>query len=93
MEVAVFRVTMEALTNVVRHAAAARCRVRLETPRTAEIAVTICDDGSSAGPWQPGVGLLAMRERVTELGGNLIVGPTAGGGTVFARIPLPRSLP
>ncbi|MFI5953731.1 sensor histidine kinase [Cryptosporangium sp. NPDC051539] len=93
VEVAVFRVTVEALTNVVRHATAARCSVRLNTPRTAEIAITISDDGCSSGPWRQGVGLLAMRERVTELGGDLEAGPLAGGGgSVVARIPLPRSV-
>jgi len=48
----------------------------------------VTDDGRSAGDWQPGVGLTAMRERAAELGGTLSAGPAAGGGRVRATYPL-----
>lgn len=47
------------------------------------------DDGAGAGPWQAGVGLLAMRVRAAELGGTLTAGPGPDGGTVRACFPLP----
>jgi two-component system NarL family sensor kinase len=64
VEVAAFRVTVEAVTNVVRHAAASRCRVRLGLAGPDEFVVSVSDDGGASRPWSPGVGLLAMRERV-----------------------------
>jgi signal transduction histidine kinase len=41
--------------------------------------------------WTPGVGTVAMRERVSELGGTLEVGPTANGGRLLASFPLSQS--
>ena len=95
VEVAVYRTVMEAMTNSVRHGQARHCRVSLtidhEGPTADDqLVVTVTDDGTSAGPWQPGVGLTAMRERAEELGGTLAAGPDAdGGATVAARFPLP----
>ena len=89
VEVAAFRIAVEAVNNAVRHAGARTCRVRLAIDRPGQLLVEVCDDGTGAGPWQAGVGLLAMRERAAELGGTLTAGPGAGGGTVQARFPLP----
>ncbi|MGH2530878.1 MAG: histidine kinase [Thermomicrobiales bacterium] len=88
VEVAVYRIALEALTNVVRHAAARRCVVRLAL-RDAFV-VEIVDDGRGL-PADPraGVGLTAMRERAAELGGALTVESSAGHGTrIEARLPL-----
>jgi signal transduction histidine kinase len=52
------------------------------------MAVDVTDDSPDAGPWTPGVGMLGMRERVAELGGDLDAGPTPAGGRVHARLPL-----
>ncbi|HST66126.1 MAG TPA: histidine kinase [Mycobacteriales bacterium] len=86
-EVAVLRTAVEAINNAVRHGGARHCTVRLSSGR--ELVLTVTDDGRSAGTWRPGVGLTAMRERATELGGSLAAGPTPDGGRVVARYLLP----
>lgn len=50
--------------------------------------ICVLDDGVPNGPWLPGVGLRAMRDRAVELGGSFSAGPTADGGIVRASIPL-----
>jgi two-component system, NarL family, sensor kinase len=87
VEVATYRVATEALTNVVRHSKATEALVRVSVGDRLEVSVT--DDGPPNGRWSPGVGLTAMRERVTELGGEFEAGPSATGGQVVASIPLP----
>jgi signal transduction histidine kinase len=89
VEVALFRIAVEAVTNVVRHAEAGCCRVRLGAAGPSAY-VEVLDDGASDMPWTPGVGIVAMRERVSELGGTLEVGPTASGGRLLASFPLPQ---
>lgn len=94
VEVAAFRIVQEAVTNVVRHAAARRCRVVLTFDDALTITVEddgVGVDGARRGARAPGggVGLGSMRERASELGGDLEVGRRAGGGTrVVARLPL-----
>ena len=87
VEVALFRIAVEGVTNAVRHAEAGRCRVRLGTAG-ASAYLEVVDDGASQVDWTPGVGIVAMRERVSELGGTLEVGPTANGGRLLASFPL-----
>jgi two-component system NarL family sensor kinase len=89
VEVAAFRIAVEAVNNAVRHAGAHTCQVRLEIDIPGRLLVEIRDDGTGDGPWRGGVGLLAMRERAAELGGILTAGPGPGGGTVRAYFPLP----
>ena len=88
VEVAAYRIVVEALTNAARHAGSvhvtASLRVEDDTLR-----LEVDDHGGpSATPWTPGVGLASMRERATELGGTLTAGPTADGGRVSAALPL-----
>jgi signal transduction histidine kinase len=90
VEVALFRIAVEGVTNVVRHSEANCCRVRLGAA-DASAYVEVVDDGVSDVAWTPGVGIVAMRERVSELGGTLEVGPTANGGRLLASFPLTRS--
>jgi two-component system NarL family sensor kinase len=86
LEVAVYRVATEALTNVARHARATRASVRLRCGE--ELEVRVDDDGSGAAEWSPGVGLSGMRRRIDELGGRLEAGPGSRGGSVVATFPL-----
>jgi signal transduction histidine kinase len=80
VEVAVYRVVQEALTNVARHARATRADVRLAIA-DGEVRVTVEDDGLGiSGEPVPHLGLLGMRERVIGLGGRLIVGNGPDGG-------------
>ena len=91
VEVATFRIAVEAISNVVRHSGARACRVRLDAGSGGQLVVEVCDDGAGAGPWTAGVGMLAMRERAAEVGATLTAGPTADGGTVRACFPLPAT--
>jgi two-component system, NarL family, sensor kinase len=88
VEVAGYRIVCEALTNVVRHAQARHCSVRVDLDHG--LALQICDDGVGlADGWRAGVGVSAMRERVAELGGELFVGAGDPRGTrIAARLPL-----
>jgi two-component system NarL family sensor kinase len=91
VEVAVYRIVTEALTNVVRHAEAARCWLRIEASEVVEIEVV--DDGVGLATGTPaGVGLSAMRERAAELGGTVTVGPRPPHGTRL-HVRLPAALP
>jgi signal transduction histidine kinase len=82
VEVAVYRVAQEALTNVVRHAHAHTCWLRLALDAPAGLlCLEVQDDGQGFAPaHRHGVGLRSMRERATELGGTLTVEPGAAGG-------------
>jgi len=92
LQVAVYRIVQEGLTNVMRHAAGAKALVRIAvTGRQVEVDVT--DDGAG-GPTTPrvpgsGTGLVGMRERASALGGAFEAGRAAGGGfRVHAVLPL-----
>jgi signal transduction histidine kinase len=87
VEVAAFRIVLEAVTNVVRHAGARQCRVWL-AQETQGLTVTIDDDGVGLGTARrDGNGLATMRERAEELGGSLDVIDSAAGVRVHASLP------
>ncbi len=90
VEVAVYRIVQEALTNVVRHARAHTCNVRLKVTDTFQ--VEISDDGSGLPEVRrSGIGIASMRERAAELGGVCVVEPRTNGGTqVHVELPLMR---
>jgi signal transduction histidine kinase len=93
VEVAAYRIVLEALTNVLRHAQARSCTLRLEVSAAGEqmaLRVAITDDGVGVAPeHQAGVGLASMRERAAELGGTWTISSAPGGGTqVVALLPL-----
>jgi two-component system NarL family sensor kinase len=88
VEIATYRIATEALTNVVRHANATVCSIGLAV--TEHVELDVCDDGIGIESSHPsGVGLAAMRERATELGGTLAVTSVLPHGTrVHASLPL-----
>jgi two-component system NarL family sensor kinase len=86
IEVAAYRIATEALTNVVRHSRASAAVLQLRCGENLDVEIT--DDGRRTAPWQPGVGLQAMRERAAELGGRFEAGPSASGGRVYVSLPL-----
>jgi signal transduction histidine kinase len=87
VELALYRIATEALTNVVRHAHARHCRVCLRTDGH-EVALAVIDDGHGlATDAAPGVGLRSMRERAAELGGRVELTTGPGGLAVEVRLP------
>jgi signal transduction histidine kinase len=100
VELALFRVLQECLTNIHRHSGSSRAEVSVEKSR-AEVILRIRDQGKgipsnllerfrTTGS-QVGVGLAGMRERVREQGGQLDIRSTETGTTVTARIPFAAS--
>jgi two-component system NarL family sensor kinase len=90
VEVAAYRIAVEALTNVARHTDSPDATVELSC--TGDVLVLeVRDRAPAAGPWRAGVGLSSMRERAEELGGTLAAGGNAGGGCVRAELPLGQS--
>lgn len=94
VEVAAYRIVSEALTNVVKHAAAGAVDVHLEAGATA-LTVSVADNGRGIGPdVTAGVGLLSLRERAEELGGRCeVTCPDGGGTTVRAVLPYGTAVP
>jgi signal transduction histidine kinase len=90
VEVAAYRIAVEALTNGARHSGARRCTVRLARERET-LVVEVVDDGRGlATDVHLGVGLTSMRERAEELGGSLLVtAPAAGVDGTLVRAVLP----
>jgi signal transduction histidine kinase len=89
VEVVVYRVVQEALTNVARHAGASSVHAVVKAD-AARVDVDIADDGRGLpGPAATDAGWLGMRERLAALGGQLRIEEGAAGGVhLAARIPL-----
>jgi len=89
IEVAVYRVVLEALANVIKHAQATTCTIRLDLMDDA-LTVEVQDDGvGRPAGCHTGVGIAAMSERAEELGGLCAVEEAVPHGThVFARFPV-----
>jgi signal transduction histidine kinase len=89
VEEAAFRIVAESLTNVVRHAGARTCSVRL-VRSDADLCVAIHDDGRGIQQARgDGIGLESMRRRAAEIGGRVSVEVARPHGTVVtALLPL-----
>lgn len=91
-EVAAYRISTEALNNAVLHSTAKAVRLLLRRDDEHHLIVEVLDDGDAVGApgcaWRPGVGITGMLERAAELGGSCVIGPSAHGGAVRARLPL-----
>jgi len=96
VEIALFRVLQEALTNVYRHAAAQSVDVRILCP-AGHVTLVVADDGKGIPPEvlsrfhdgaASGIGLAGMRERLAEFGGEIRVESSSGGSVVEALIPI-----
>ncbi|TDC11819.1 sensor histidine kinase [Actinomadura bangladeshensis] len=84
--VAAYRIVQEALTNIVKHAAAERATVRLARD-AGGLVVRVADDGSGPSGGAPeGFGILGMIERARSVGGTLDAGPGESGGFVVTAV-------
>jgi signal transduction histidine kinase len=97
VELCVYRIVQEALTNVAKHSGARTCTVRL-VRRDRALHVGIEDDGRGLDPEalgdnsRRGLGIIGMRERVASLSGTFSIERRREGGTrVAAVLPLPAS--
>jgi two-component system, NarL family, sensor kinase len=101
LELALFRVLQEGLTNVHRHSGSPRATVRLLTENRC-VLLQIIDEGNGTQSknWENrtqhwmgtlGVGLRGMNERVRQMGGTLELTSVQGGTTVTATIPIPEA--
>jgi len=95
VEIALFRVLQETLTNVYRHAAARAVNVRIMCS-DGHVHLNVSDDGRGIpedvlakfrGGAAPGIGLAGMRERLAEFGGQITVESSGAGSVVEAVIP------
>lgn len=95
VELALFRVVQEGLTNVQRHSRSQHAKIRID--RNPDLILEISDSGNgvrdgetrraSEAPFQFGVGIPSMQERVMLIGGRLEINTTRSGTTVRVRIP------
>jgi signal transduction histidine kinase len=89
LDLAVYRIVQEALTNVVKHAGPARVVLSVEVAGD-RVRIDVADDGLGGSPaGSAGRGLVGMRERAAAVGGTVTAGPGPGGGwRVTAELPL-----
>jgi signal transduction histidine kinase len=85
VEVAAFRIASEAVTNVIRHSGASRCRVAVELDGA--FSLTVTDNGHGADKSTGhGIGWSSMRQRAAELGGSCTISSRAEGGLVVRAV-------
>lgn len=88
LQLTIYRIVQEALTNVVRHSGAGRARVSVRA-RPREVRVEVVDDGAGSESFEGGHGLAGMSERVSLHGGRLEAGPLPEAGfRVSATFPI-----
>lgn len=93
LELTLFRVAQEALTNIERHAGASRAKLLVERSPT-DVCLTVSDDGRGLDrPREAvenrGIGLRNLNERAAHLGGRLLLASAPGNGTCLTcRLPL-----
>jgi PAS domain S-box-containing protein len=97
VEVALFRVVQESLTNIQRHSGSLRAKIRMDRNQE-QLALEVSDSGrGNSGdrrgqdvepPFRPGVGLASMHERVKLIGGRLAIESSSTGTTVRVTIPV-----
>jgi signal transduction histidine kinase len=91
LEVAVYYVVSEALTNAVKHAAASAVRVSVAVAGDT-LKVTVRDNGAGGADPARGSGLTGLGDRVEALGGQIsVTSPPGYGTTIAASLPIRRS--
>jgi two-component system, NarL family, sensor kinase len=95
MEITIFRLIQESLTNIHRHSGSKTALIRL-TRDDEHVHLKIADQGKGFSLYalankersRPGVGILGMKERVRRFGGTLEFLSTGNGTTVQANLPI-----
>lgn len=99
MELAIFRVVQECLTNIHRHAESKTAFIRIAR-ENGSVFIEVRDEGKGISPERlaeiqsrgSGVGIAGIRERLRQFEGELNIVPTSSGTRVIARIPLPKEI-
>jgi signal transduction histidine kinase len=101
VELALFRILQESLTNIHKHSKSTTAEVTLDI-HASEVVLTVEDNGKGitnellnrfqSDGCNSGVGLSGMRERVGELGGQLRIHSSPAGSVIASRIPLARAV-
>jgi signal transduction histidine kinase len=101
VEISVFRIVQECLTNVYRHSGSKTAYIKIAPSQEKLLTVQVCDEGkgmprTNGVPASPGsnhgVGLSGMRERLRELGGTLEIQSSENGTTVIAAVPVTKPM-
>src|SRR5260370_29048077 len=89
LEMTAFRIGEESLKNVLRHSRSSSVAIRMIRSR-GELLLEVQDKGIGMPSQRdsPGLGIVGMRERATELGGSLTVNSNGHGTVIYARFPL-----
>ena len=89
VEAAIYRIAMEAMANVARHAQASQCFLRLIIS-SSNVILDVQDNGIGLpADFQSGVGIQSMKERANELNGEYLIKSLSKGGVVIkAKIPI-----
>jgi signal transduction histidine kinase len=88
IEVAIYYIVSEALTNALKHARASRVRIDVSVDNRA-VRVSVHDNGSGGADPTLGSGLIGLRDRTESLGGNFeLVSPVGEGTSLMLKIPL-----
>jgi two-component system sensor histidine kinase UhpB len=90
IEIALYRIIQECLTNVQRHSGSRSARITLEA-RNGRVIAEVQDSGKGFTQSKESMGIMGMRERMKEIGGNLEVETGKDGTTVRAVVNLPSA--
>jgi signal transduction histidine kinase len=92
LEISLFRVVQECLTNIHKHAGATSVAISI-CNSAGEISLTVSDNGKGLPAGHSfGVGLRGMEERIRQLRGNFKISSNAQGTTVLVRVPRARNI-
>ncbi len=101
VEISIFRIVQECLTNVYRHSGSKTARIKISHANEKMLSVQVCDEGKgmnrtngapASSESNHGVGLRGMRERLRELGGTLDIQSSEHGTTVIAAVPVNKTI-
>ena len=101
VEISIFRIVQECLTNVYRHSGSKTAQIKILHTAEKLLSVQVCDEGkgmtgtngaSTSSGSGHGVGLSGMRERLRELGGTLEIQSGVNGTTVIAAVPVNKTM-
>ena len=102
VEISIFRIVQECLTNIYRHSGSKTASIRIWPARDNQLTVQICDEGkgmatatnhNGSASKSHGMGLSGIRERVRELGGKVEVHSSSAGTSIIATLPLAAAVP